>query len=447
MGLCVFSLFVSCSPRPLHEARSVVAEADSLWLEGGLYSDSAQLAQAYTTLEHWQRFYADDYAHACYHYGKLLRKHEDPVSAMQVFINATHSPSHDYHILGRVYSNMGSICHLADAFSLSYEMYALSTDMFQHNGDTLAYFYGLNDMALEKAMLVDINATSILLDSIEHFCKEDYVLAKACETRAEMFLRSKQYDSAIHYAHKSYAYGYNDPTGWLIIAQSFSHISNKDSATYYAEKVASQSASLRNLNNALYILTNDDEAKDITAIRKTAADRADAQKLLEIRQGKFSQAVQLLEQDLNRTPNMQGWLIIIIFVLTGSIAFLVPYLVKKHAKQISSLSEKQVNNTIVSIKKHINTTDINKTLHWKDYNAMKSEADLYMNGIASKLEMHNLNETEIRFCILTILDFPLKKIADTIYYSYPSGIKTLKKRISDKLGTKPPHLKEFLLRL
>ena len=74
---------------------------------------------------------------------------------------------------------------------------------------------------------------------------------------------------------------------------------------------------------------------------------------------------------------------------------------------------------------------------------MKADADLYMGGIVSKLESIKLNETEIRFCILTMLDFPLKKIADTINYS-PSGIKTLKKRISIKLSTTPQNLRNFL---
>ena len=84
-------------------------------------------------------------------------------------------------------------------------------------------------------------------------------------------------------------------------------------------------------------------------------------------------------------------------------------------------------------------------MHWKNYASMKSDADLYMGGIVSKLEAKGLSETEIRFCILTVLDFSLKRIADTIHYSYPSGIKTLKKRTSDKLKTTPTELKSFLL--
>ena len=78
---------------------------------------------------------------------------------------------------------------------------------------------------------------------------------------------------------------------------------------------------------------------------------------------------------------------------------------------------------------------------------MKSDADLYMGGIVSKLEENHLNETEVRFCILTMLEFSLSQIAETIHYGYPSGIKTLKKRISVKLGTTPQNLRDLLFQM
>ena len=78
---------------------------------------------------------------------------------------------------------------------------------------------------------------------------------------------------------------------------------------------------------------------------------------------------------------------------------------------------------------------------------MKKDVDLYMGSIVSKLEKRHLNEVEIRFCILTLLDYRSRTIAKIINYSYPSALKTLKKRISDKLGTTPPNLKDFLLHL
>ena len=160
----------SCSSRAIHEAEAVVAQADSLWQAGLMYGidagDSLTLAQAYKTLGDIPLPYREGlglgspYSHACYHYGKLLRAKDHPAEAMQAFINATPSRTRDYHILGRVYSNMGSICHLAGDFPLSYDMYEKSANCFLADKDTLSYYYGLNNMAFEKAMFADFSNMS-----------------------------------------------------------------------------------------------------------------------------------------------------------------------------------------------------------------------------------------------------------------------------------------------
>ncbi|MBR1878415.1 MAG: hypothetical protein IJ814_05335 [Paludibacteraceae bacterium] len=136
--ILLLAALVSCSPRPLREAQNVVAQADSLWHNGQMYGidagDSATLANAYETLGKHAFVHRTSvfrtYVHSCYHYGRLLRQKDNPVEAMQVFINATHTPAHDYHILGRVYSNMGSICHLAGEYGLAYDMYERSAICF-----------------------------------------------------------------------------------------------------------------------------------------------------------------------------------------------------------------------------------------------------------------------------------------------------------------------------
>lgn len=72
-GICMLLglLLTACSSYTLREAKQTVQQSDSLWHAGQPYADSAQLAQAYKTLGQWALFCPDDYAHACYHYGKL----------------------------------------------------------------------------------------------------------------------------------------------------------------------------------------------------------------------------------------------------------------------------------------------------------------------------------------------------------------------------------------
>ena len=465
MTVIVAGIIAACTPRSVREAQHVVQQADSLWAEGKMYGidagDSVQLAQAYERLGKTSVFsipYSDfpfahhtsspdTYSHACYHYGKLLRAKENPVEAMQAFISATHSRTRDYHILGRVYNNIGDICHLAADYQLSYDMFERSAEMYLINGDSLLYYYCINDMAFEMAQQGKKEEAIILLSLLETNCSNKYIFSKTLETRAVACLYSQQYDSAVYYAQRMIQEGNDEPTGYLVCAQAYSYAGIKDSSVCYAQHVLQVSHNLFHQNNALYVLTND--APDNKDVRQIAADRADTQKLIEIRHGKLSQAVQLLSQDLTRKPNM-GWLYAIMCtIIIVSIVFSILWKRRKtkmHA-QFASIANQQASNMVESIKQHIDTTDIYTTLHWKNYAAMKKDVDLYMGSIVSKLEKRHLNEVEIRFCILTLLDYRSRTIAKIINYSYPSALKTLKKRTSDKLGTTPPNLKDFLLHI
>ena len=473
MGGCL----MACAPQAVREAEDVVAQADSLWHEGKQYGidegDSATLAQAYKTLEAIPLPFREGlglgspYAHACYHYGKLLRAKENPVEAMQAFIAATHSGTKDYHILGRIYSNIGSICHLAGEFQLSYNMYEKSADMFIRNGDTLAFYYAHNDMAFELAEQGKKEETLSHLALIENQCHDDYLLTKIWETKANAYLYNQQYDSAIYCAQ----YVYYTPTTLIICAQAYSNLGIGDSATYYAEKVLNASSSLGDINNALYILTNDDKTKDTDAIREIAASRSDTQKLLEIRQGRLSQAVQLLEQDLHYKPDYR-WLYAILATLVVVGACIYAYIHRKrrqHAllsQQVNDLdiqnkeAETQHEKIIGDIEKHkrtitdeiekncqliIKAESFPQNIYWNKYKKMCSIVDKRFYMLASKLHTkYKLNETETRLCVLTLLDCKYDLIADLLYRSN-SSIGTLKIRVAKKLGTTAKDLRMYLI--
>ena len=481
-----------CSSRALHEAEAVVAQADSLWQEGLMYGidagDSLTLAQAYETLQEHSVFssqfsevfpfvqrtsFLRTYAHSCYHYGKLLRAKDDPENAMRCFINATHSRTHDYHILGRVYSNMGDLCHLANEYALSYDMYERSGQMYLLNGDSLLYFYDLNNMAYEKAMLSDEDATFKLLDDITHSYVNREVNFKVIETKAELFLRICRYDSALHYASILCKELPNYSAGFLLQAQAYSYLAIQDSAVYYAERVLDNSPTLEETNNALYILTNDDESKDKAAIRQAAADRSDTQKLIELRQMKISQAAQLLEQDIVRKPDLR-WLYAVIATVLIIGAAIVVYVYRKHkkhdllAQKISDLTlksnavqanhEKLVNRyesqhqrreeeTLHRCALLRNCPQIAVELKWNDFDSVSNIIDSHFYLLATKLRQKAvLNETEIRLCILVLIGLNRSQIANTMPYALNS-IGKLKDQTAKKLGTSGKNLRDFLIKI
>ena len=475
---------MACAPQAVREAQSVVAQADSLWHAGKQYGidegDSATLAQAYKTLEAIPLPFREGlglgspYAHACYHYGKLLRAKENPVEAMQAFIAATHSGTKDYHILGRIYSNMGSICHLAGEFQLSYDMYEKSADMFIRNGDTLAFYYAYNDMAFELASAGIKDSCLSLIYTIEKGNMNDSYLKTYCSlSRAEVYLRNSQYDSTIYYARESQKYQPNLPASILQLAQAYSFLGLKDSAVYYAQHVLSLSNELFDKNNAMYILTHNDDSKDREDVRKISADRSDVQKLIEIQQGKLSQAVQLLEQDLHRKPDYR-WLYAILATLVVGGACIYAYIHRKrrqHAllsQQVNDLdiqnkkAETQHEKIIGDIEKHkrtitdeiekncqliIKAESFPQNIYWKEYDKMRASIDCQFYMIATKLSKKNvLNETEIRLCILVLLNLSRVDISKTLPYA-SSSVGKLKDQTAKKLNTTGKNLRDYLIKM
>ena len=237
----------ACTPSSVPDAQRVAAQADSLWREGKMYGvdggDSATLAHAYHTLSSsiiLPSLQGGDGGRllSCYHYGRLLRAKDNPVEAMQAFINATHSRTRDYHILGLVYSNMGSICHLAGDFPLSYDMYEKSANCFLADNDSLSYYFLLNDMAFELAASKSLDSCLCITQKIQSIYSFDNELMAFCYlSEAEAYLRCGQYDSAIYYAYKSKSLYPIRSAADIQLAQAYSLLNIKDSAVCYANAV------------------------------------------------------------------------------------------------------------------------------------------------------------------------------------------------------------------
>ena len=451
----------ACSPSTLHEAQQTVSQADSLWSAGQSCDDSLALAQACKTLGYWQWFYPDNYVHACYHYGRLLRRKDDPAAAMQTLVNATHTRSHDYHLLGRVYSNMGSICHLANEFALSYDMYDHSAGHFLKNGDTLNYFYALNDMAYELAEQGKKEEAFSLITSIRTQCDDSYVLIKTLETQADTYWRAQQYDSAIYCVKELNAIGYKEPTTTLIMAQSYDELHQKDAALLLANAILEDSyASSQNKFNALYIVLHCDSslcAEDINALASQREDiRYYEYEPLKI---KLTNAILILQQDLAHKPDLT-WLIAIfvtIIVITGIIGTYVKHKHRKHALLAQKIEHLEVKYTELQANKKGQLEQTCSTLRasenlqndlcWKDFNKMCNFVNEHFYLLANKLFQKNvLNETEIRLCVLVLIGLNRAEIAKTLPYALNS-IGKLKDHTAKSLGTTGKNLREFLLLL
>ena len=266
-------------------------------------------------------------------------------------------------------------------------------------------------------------------------------------TYAELYKNTQQYDSAIYYAKQALSYDVAESTPLVILTQVYAYKGVKDSAVFYANRTLEISCKLSDLNNVLYVLTNDDNTKDIDAVRKTAADRADAQKLLEIRKGKLAQAVQLLEQDLHRKPDRR-WLYVLVgfmMLVGGGLGLLYTYRrsrrIKKDADGMRATLEKKC-EAIVQLSDKQQTS----TIYWNDYSALCYFMDVNMNGIVNKLLQQNPNLTEqnIRLSITILIGFSYSRSADLLCLSKASISKS-KQILAAKLGTEIKSLRSYLM--
>ena len=476
----------SCSSRAIHEAEAVVAQADSLWQAGLMYGtdagDSLTLAHAYETLQEHSVFSRQlsevcpfvpctsllrTYSHACYHYGKLLRAKDDPVEAMQAFINATHSRTRNYHILGRVYSNMGSICHLAGDFPLSYDMYEKSADMFLQNGDTLAYYYGLNDMAYELAEQGKKDETLCLLNNISANITDADIDVKIWEARAILYREVCQYDSTIYYARKVLDRYYSDAPMLLATAQSYYFLALYDSALVYANKVLATSDFYGDLYNALYIISHEDSTLTKEDILQLTSQREDIRfEEYEPVKEQLSRAVRLLEADMSKKPDWR-WLYLLIAValfVCSSLVLIHLWRKRKLHQQISEeieIRQSHVNTLSLRQEEHrrqllegVETICANinesenwkKELCWNNYSQMCEMVNLRIYGFVTCLSPFCLSEKEVRLCILILLKAGTEKMVDSIPYA-KSGLGKFKLTTARKLGTTTREMRNFLLNL
>ena len=270
------------------------------------------------------------------------------------------------------------------------------------------------------AVLEQINKTKI----------DSYTIMKIYETKAEACLYAHMYDSAIYYTSPLLSYPYVEPEWLLIRAQAYSLNGENDSAVYYANRVLSITNETYHQNNALYILTNNDTTKDIEAVRVVAADRADVQKLIEIKRSKCAQAVQLLEQNLKAKRNIT-WLYAIIstLVIMGiGIGIYRKHLKRRHAllsqhidelantndamqQQQAQIIKEQTNyiqNKIAQIEQNClafyTSEDFPRNLCWKDYNKMCDIVNEHFYLLVAKLQtIYHLSEKEIRLCVAILI--------------------------------------------
>ena len=379
-----------------------------------------------------------------YQNGKALREEGKQVEAMQAFIEATHSGTDDEALLGRIRSNMANMCRQANDHETAFEVYALSAEHFRKANDTLAYAYALNNMAWEQAVMGHKDSARALVSQAITVYPHEHLLDKVRESQAAACFFAQEYDSVLYYAASSHDSDYL----LMLRAQAFSFLQMDDSATFYAKQLLPRTTNPFYLDDIYYILTHNDLSAQKDTLLKWSSERADVQKQIKERHGQLALAVNLLQQDLH--PQKQSLSIMFILLIVSGLALLIwliyiayqQYLLhaEKAKFEQARIQELNANKQLL-----LESEDIRQELVWNDYEALRREINKRFFNLATKLQDMDLNEQDIRMCILVLISLSHKETAEMLNCS-PKSIGKLKDLTAHKLGVSGGQLQDKLLK-
>lgn len=468
--LCILSLLSACSPSRISEdTQQALACADSLRGRGVYAFDSIAMLTAINELQPMRFVFPNEYAKACYYYAATIID-TDPERAMRHYISATQVRATDHILLGRIYTNMGDICHKEGNYALSYQTFEKAAEQFLQAKDTTAYFYSLNDMAFELVKQKKKAKAYELLSMVESAaCSED-VRTQLLLTKAVACRDEARFDSAICYVSMMQQRGYAPSSALLVKAQAFANLQLTDSALLYAQLVAKHTHSNRDLNNVYNVIASNSNAISKEQLLQLAQEKSVAQKELEVQQGKLSHAVALLQQNGRYKPLLRS-LLWVSAGLTGfvAVAILLLYLFRRYIrilritrseqKRLSKMNEQNqqlrqeqaqyYSQLLAQLEQTCKVLHddpaFRTTTHWNNYAELCNFANDNLMLMVNKLKsIANLNEKEMRLCILVLCDFSNRQIAELLSYA-ESGLGKLKYSTSKKLNVSTRSFRCYLV--
>lgn len=381
-------------------------------------------------------------ARSYYEKGRALREKGEQVAAMRTFIKATHCNTDNEALLGRVYSNMANMCRMADEHETAFKVYAISAEHFAKAYDSLAYAYAINNMAWEQAAMGHKEHALLLIDSAVTCYPYLPLTDKVIETKTAACFFAQEYDSVLYYT------AFSQTSDYLLMlrAQAFSFLQMDDSASLYAKQLLPRTTNPFYLDDLYYILTHNDVNADKETLRRLASERADVQKQIKERHGQLALAVNLLQQELN--PEKQKWSIwVIVLIICGLVLlcwliFIAWQQYRLHAEK-AKFEQKRIKELNDNRQLLMESEDIRQELEWNDFDALCWEINKRFHSLAATLQNMNLNEQDIRICILVLIGLSHKEIAEMLNCS-PKSIGKLKDLTAKKLGVSGGQLQDKL---
>ena len=460
---------VSC--QSWHNAKAVIAEADSLLAKGVIIRDTAALTRAIETLDKpiTRKLAREELVKAYYLMGRNLDDyHHNFADAADYYIKADRLKTKDLILRGRINSCMGYLCKQDSCFKEALIFYERANEAFAESGNERRYANGLLSIAEQYVNLREYDKADSVLTIAETYEIDSAYNARLIDVKALALFNQQLYDSALicllsikHYPRNMDAQCYS----YMKIMQSYIQLNEYGCAAQYANYLLTNTKNPTYRTNAYYCLLRYAEIhSDMDGLAKYSHLRKDEDRKVQRDYVLYAEAFSKLKSHLECPHPYRGLNIAVIsgisFLVLGFNRFRQNRKKIKREEQKSEELQTQILN-MESEREHIleqniqivkervlnNSVEFSTTSDiWKDsVKLIKKGNDLYYNLFSHLQKEFGLKEQELKLILLVLLDTPNNTIADLLSYS-PKSVAAIKRYVAHKLGTKALYLKDFLIK-
>ena len=464
---------VSC--QAWRDAKAVVAEADSLLVEGVVIRDTAVLGEVINALENplGRMFAREELTKAYYLMGRNLDDyHHNFSDAADFYIKADRMKTKDWVLRGRINSCMGFICKQDSCFTEALEFYERANDAFEKTGDKRRVANGLVSIAEQYVNLKDYSKADSVLNIAAGYTIDSAYYADILDVKAMALYNQQLYDSALVYLMNVEHYPRNMGTrcyNYHLIIQCLFYMDQIDVAIPYAEYIIEHSHQAGFKSNAYYVLIKYAESyNQVEQLAYYSYLREDEDRLVQQYTKSYAEATAILKDYIfNPYPFLYLWIGVGCIILMGGVGV---WIYRRKSKQVVAekqqmeaelrtwkenilqkldrdkediMNEKRmiIRNIIME---YADEFAIGKSVWDKDKDIFRL-ADSCFGFVIHRLKhKYNLRNSELKICLMVLLDFPTKDCVKMLSYtekSYP----TIKRRLAERLGTSSGEMRDFLI--
>lgn len=474
--LLVALLVMSCtSCAHWREAKEVVSEADSLLVHHKIVTrDTAALNFVINTLDGplGYIFAKQDLAKAYYFMGRNFYYLNDFSTAADYYILCDRLNPKDPLYEGRINSCMGYLCKQDSCFEEALVFYERANEAFEKSGDEKRIANGLVSIAEQYVCLHEYAKADSVLQIAGRYDIDSAYYADIVDIKALALYNQEMYDSALvcllgienyprHMEARCFSY--------QMIMQIYNLLNEPDTAIKYARYIITNSNNPNYRSNAYYHLINDAKFNnDLEHISLYSCVREDEDRKIQHDAELCAQAALKLKDYLrNPYPFLYLWILGGIAILLGGVSVWIYRRKSEQAIAEKQQMEAELREWKKSIQQKLDRDkeDIMNEKRMIIRNIIMEYADEFAIGkpiwnkekdvfrladscfgfvIYRLKHKYNLRNTELRICLMVLLDFPNKDCIKIISYT-EKGFPTIKRRLAEKLGTSASEMRDFLI--